>query len=287
MLQYAKDTGKGLINYSIFIMKAQFAALGVLLIAKVAIDWSNSKSDQMGFLDAVKAALSHAFSFGKMIVTKLPDLSSKLGSAAYDGLEKVPVLVDKVNAAVYDAYKFGYEKIAYLGSKAQDVTCSITSTVDEVVNLSPCLYKVSQTKDYAAAHDFKALSTSLVHVAVTSGLNLVLPKTTATKYTIIGLNVAAGWLESNILNSVVGLQTVDAASKLGQFGYYLLEGGVLFSGIGINHNSYVKQHPGTPKYLVDSYQMMKTDAFAQNCTDADQYHFALHEYICPISSEAS
>ena len=287
MLQYVKDKGNGFLNGQLHMMKAQFTALGVLLISKVSYDWYYAKSDQMGFLDAVKAALSHAFSFGKMIVTKLPDLSSKLGGAAYDGLEKVPVLVEKVSAAVYDTYKWGYDKITYLGSKTQDVSCAIASTVDDVVNHSPCLYKVSQTKDYAAVHDFKTLSTSLVHVAVTSGLNLVLPKTTATKYTIIGLNVAAGWLEGNILNSVVGLQTVDPATKLGQFCYYLLEGGVLFSGIGINHNSYVKQHPGTPKYLVDSYQMMKTDAFAQNCTDADQYHFALHEYICPISSEAS
>ncbi len=286
MLQYAKDKGIGFVSGTIYIVKVQAGALGVLLIAKVGIDWPNAKSDQVGFLDAVKSAFTHAFSFGKMIFTKLPDLSSKLGGGAYDALEKIPALVEKVNAAVYDAYKFGYEKIAYLGSKTQNVTCMVTSTVDEVVNLWPCLYKVSQTKDYAAVHDFKTISTSLLHVAGPAALNIVLPKTPATKYTIVALNVAAGWLEGNILNSVVGLQTVDAATKLGQFGYYLLEGGVLFSGIGINHNSYVKQHPGTPKDLVGSYQEMKIAALTQNCTDADQYHLSLHEYFCPINSEA-
>lgn len=60
---------------------------------------------------------------------------------------------------------------------------------------------------------------------------------------------------------------------------------MLFAGVGINHNSYVKQHPGAPIDLVGSYKEMKADALAQGCTEEDQYHWALHEHVCSNSSE--
>lgn len=213
MWQGVKNKAASFINFQISMVKMQFAALGVLLVSKISYDWYYAKSDQMGFLDAVKAGISHAFSFGKMIVTKLPDIAYKFNDIAYNQLEKIPPLVEEFNAGLYEAYKWGYDKIAYLASKTQDVACSVTSTVDDVVNYSPCLYKVSQEKDYAFVHDVKTILFSSSHVVTTFVLNAVLPKTATTKSAIIGLNIAAGWLEGNILNSVAGLQTFDATQK--------------------------------------------------------------------------
>lgn len=194
-----------------------------------------------------------------------------------ESIELSKVLEDGFTKSFEMMYMGTKKVISFAFAKFQNGMCSVTSTADEVINLSPCLLNVTYAKEYVAIHDLKNMGISLAHVIGTT----ILSHHFSPKKAIAAFNVMVAGFDGNLLNSLAGLQVIDKASIFSKIAFPVIEGVGMLMGIGISHNSFVREHPYNAKDFVGSYKQMKDDAFTLGCTDEDQYHYALHEYFCP------